>query len=145
MFQSFLHVKKDEGGKNIVCRGASSFSTLGDQRGSAFLVFPLHIHLLDVFLCQHPLGIGSKASLWAPAENVPGSALRWKKREVLPCLINRIISRTRTCCIAKKIHVWKFITRKKKKRIQAPLKTIKHIFEGKFQTFLCKGIMVSVI
>lgn len=119
----------------IVCRGASSFSMLGDQRGSAFLMF----HLLDVCLCQHPLGIGSSAFLWAPAESIPG-----KKREILPCLINRIISRTRTCCIAKKIHVWEFITREKK-CIQAPLKTIKHIFEGKFQTFLYKGIMVSVI
>lgn len=36
-----------------------------------------------------------------------------RKREVLFCLINKIISRTRTCCTSKKIHMWKFITRKK--------------------------------
>lgn len=71
MFQSF---KRKRRGGNIVCRGASSFSMVGDQRGSAFLVFPLHVHLLDVCLCQHPLGIGSKASLGAPAESIPGSA-----------------------------------------------------------------------
>lgn len=99
---------------NCLQRCIQFFSMLGDQRGSAFLMFPLHIHLLDACLCQHPLGIGSSASLWAPAESIPGSAVCWKKREVLPCLINRIISRTRTCCITKKIHVWEFITRKKK-------------------------------
>lgn len=36
-----------------------------------------------------------------------------RKREVLSCLINEIISRRRTCCLYEKIHMRKFITRKK--------------------------------